>query len=392
MMEKRRSDLTFLKDVFICSLGAFGGPEAHYGVFTDHMVIKKKYLTEEEMIELIALTGLLPGPSSTQTMLAIGYKVGGPRLLFLTLLVWATPAILLMTLFSFLYAFLSYEGIDQNILRYIGPMAVGFMAVASYKLGRKVIKNGLTLSLFLVTMVITYFISQSFIYPLVLITGGLITLIASKEKNLWHRVSVKPKWIYLILVVGIAVISFGLTLIFDNRLIFLFERFYRFGYLVIGGGQVVIPYMVTELVEVHQFLSMNAFLTGFGLVQGIPGPMFSFSAYAGGMASADLGVITHILGALISGIAIFLPGTLLILFVIPMWESIKQMKGIRIALSGTVSVAGGLITIAAVKLMQESGLSLDHIIVFVVTTILLLTKKVPAPLIVLLAILLGILI
>ncbi|HPG44001.1 MAG TPA: chromate transporter, partial [Acholeplasmataceae bacterium] len=269
---------------------------------------------------------------------------------------------------------------------------VGFMAVASYKLGRKVIKNGLTLSLFLATMVITYFISQSFIYPLVLITGGLITLIASKEKNLWHRVSVKPKWVYLILVVGIAVISFGLTLIFDNRHIFLFERFYRFGYLVIGGGQVVIPYMVTELVEVHQFLSMNAFLTGFGLVQGIPGPMFSFSAYAGGMASADLGVITHILGALISGIAIFLPGTLLILFVIPMWESIKQMKGIRIALSGTVSVAGGLITIAAVKLMQESGLSLDHIIVFVVTTILLLTKKVPAPLIVLLAILLGILI
>jgi chromate transporter len=344
------------------------------------------------MIELIALTGLLPGPSSTQTMLAIGYKVGGPRLLFLTLLVWAAPAILLMTLFSFLYAFLSYEGIDQNILRYIGPMAVGFMAVASYKLGRKVIKNGLTLSLFLATMVITYFISQSFIYPLVLITGGLITLITSKEKNLWHAVSVKPKWMYLILVVGIAVISFVLALIFDNRLIFLFERFYRFGYLVIGGGQVVIPYMVTELVDVHQFLSMDAFLTGFGLVQGIPGPMFSFSAYAGGMAASNLGIITQVIAALISGVAIFLPGTLLILFVIPMWDVIKQMKGIRIALSGTVSVAGGLITIAAFKLMQESGFSIDHIIVFVVTTILLLTKKVPAPLIVLLAILLGIII
>jgi chromate transporter len=392
MMEKSVSNLTFLKDVFICSLGAFGGPEAHYGIFTDHMVIKKKYLTEEDMIELIALTGLLPGPSSTQTMLAIGYKVGGPRLLFLTLLVWAAPAILLMTLFSFLYAFLSYEGIDQNILRYIGPMAVGFMAVASYKLGRKVIKNGLTLSLFLATMVITYFISQSFIYPLVLITGGLITLITSKEKNLWHAVSVKPKWMYLILVVGIAVISFVLALIFDNRLIFLFERFYRFGYLVIGGGQVVIPYMVTELVDVHQFLSMDAFLTGFGLVQGIPGPMFSFSAYAGGMAASNLGIITQVIAALISGVAIFLPGTLLILFVIPMWDVIKQMKGIRIALSGTVSVAGGLITIAAFKLMQESGFSIDHIIVFVVTTILLLTKKVPAPLIVLLAILLGIII
>ena len=96
---------TFLKDVLICSLGAYGGPEAHYGVFTDQMVIKKKYLDEHEMIELIALTGILPGPSSTQTIISIGYKVGGPVLALLTMLVWSLPAIIIMTLLSFLYAF-----------------------------------------------------------------------------------------------------------------------------------------------------------------------------------------------------------------------------------------------------------------------------------------------
>ncbi|OQB53954.1 MAG: Chromate transport protein [Firmicutes bacterium ADurb.Bin146] len=96
---------TFLKDVFICSLGAYGGPEAHYGVFTDQMVIKKKYLTEEELVELIALTGILPGPSSTQTIISIGYKVGGPMLGFLTMLVWGLPVILLMTALSFLSQF-----------------------------------------------------------------------------------------------------------------------------------------------------------------------------------------------------------------------------------------------------------------------------------------------
>lgn len=68
----------FLLDVLICSLGAYGGPEAHYGVFTDQMVVKKKYLSEKELIELIALTGILPGPSSTQTIIAIGHKIGGP--------------------------------------------------------------------------------------------------------------------------------------------------------------------------------------------------------------------------------------------------------------------------------------------------------------------------
>jgi len=69
----------FLKDVLICSLGAYGGPEAHYGVFTGQLVVKKKYLSEEELVELIALTGILPGPSSTQTIVAIGYKVGDRR-------------------------------------------------------------------------------------------------------------------------------------------------------------------------------------------------------------------------------------------------------------------------------------------------------------------------
>ena len=91
----------FLKDVFICSLGAYGGPEAHFGVFTDQLVQKKKYLTEEELAELIALTGILPGPSSTQTIVAIGYKTGGPILAFLTFLVWALPVLSIMTLLSY---------------------------------------------------------------------------------------------------------------------------------------------------------------------------------------------------------------------------------------------------------------------------------------------------
>src|SRR5690554_5275501 len=92
---------TFLLDVFICSLGSYGGPEAHFGVFTDQLVTKKKYLTEEELAELIALTTILPGPSSTQSIVAIGHKVGGPILAFLTMLVWALPVLIMMTAMSF---------------------------------------------------------------------------------------------------------------------------------------------------------------------------------------------------------------------------------------------------------------------------------------------------
>jgi chromate transporter len=383
---------TFLKDVLICSLGAYGGPEAHYGVFTDQMVTKKKYLNEDELVELIALTGILPGPSSTQTITSIGYKVGGPLLAFLTLLVWAMPAIVVMTLLSFMYFFLSRNQVDTDVLRYIGPMAVGFIAVAAYRIGRKVVKNKITLFLFILGMVVTYFWTMAFIYPLILLTGGVTYLLVSNEKSLWHKVTIRPPWKYFIAFVSFAVIGILLSTLFDNRLFFLFERFYRFGYLVIGGGQVVVPYMVTDLVDVHQFMTLQEFLTGFGIVQGIPGPMFSFSAYAGGMSSRDLGSFEQVLGALISGIAIFLPGTLLIFFVYPIWASLRTMKGIKVALIGISAVAGGLIAIAAFKLMQDSGFYFDNILVLILTIIILLTKKVPAPFIVLASIILGFLI
>ena len=122
---------SFLKDIFICSLGAYGGPEAHYGVFTDQLVTKRNYLTEEELVELIALTGILPGPSSTQTIVAIGHKIGGPRLALLTMLVWSAPVLVLMTILSFISQILATLHFSEDLFRYIGPMAVGFILVAA---------------------------------------------------------------------------------------------------------------------------------------------------------------------------------------------------------------------------------------------------------------------
>lgn len=373
----------FLKDVFICSLGAYGGPEAHYGVFTDQMVVKKKYLNEEELVELIALTGILPGPSSTQTIVAIGYRIGGPLLALLTMLVWALPVLILMTLLSFLSQFLGNMNLSQEGLRYIGPMAVGFIIVAAYRIGSKVIIDKITLILLIMGGATTYFIREPWIYPLVLILGGVVSVITSKEKNLWNRVKISPPWIYLILFGTFAIGSFILTLIWDNKIIHLFENFYRYGYLVIGGGQVVVPLMYSELVEVNQYMTNQEFLTGFGLVQGLPGPMFSFSSYAGGMAARGGSALMQVLGAVVGGIGIFLPGLLLIYFIYPIWESLKKIRGIKISLKGITAVAGGLITVSAIILMQKSGFRIDNIIVMLITIVLLFTKKIPAPLIVL---------
>lgn len=372
----------FLSDVFICSLGAYGGPEAHLGVFTEQMVVRRQYLDETDLIELIALCSILPGPTSTQTIVSIGYRMGGPLLALLTMLVWALPVLTVMTILSFLYQFLAGRGISADVLRYVGPMAVGFIILAAVRIGRKVVRDTPTALLMVFGAATTYFIRAPWIFPLVLVTGGAVAILMEREKNLWNRVRIRPPWLYLAAFALLALGSLALAGITHHRLVHVFESFYRYGYLVFGGGQVVVPVMHSELVQMREYMTNQEFLTGYGLVQGLPGPMFSFAAYAGGLAARNGAVTFQVLGAILGGIGIFLPGLLLIYFVYPVWEDLKQIRAVRLSLRGINAVAGGLIAIAAVILMQASGLELDKLLVTVATVVLLATRKVPAPVIV----------
>jgi chromate transporter len=382
----------FLKDVLVCSLGAYGGPEAHMSVFMDQLVARKKYLTEEDLIELIALCSILPGPTSTQTIVAVGYRTGGPLLALLTMLVWALPVLAVMTALSFLYQFLAAREISGDVLRFIGPMAVGFIIVAAYRIGRKVVTDTTTALLMIFGAVTTWFIRDPWIFPLVLVIGGAVSIMIARESDIWNRVRLDPPWRYLGMFAFFALGGIVLATLSDNRLAVLFESFYRYGYLVFGGGQVVVPLMHSELVQIREYMTNEEFLTGYGLVQGLPGPMFSFAAYAGGMAARDGSALLQVGGALVGGIGIFLPGLLLIYFIYPVWENLKQIRAIRISLKGINAVAGGLIAIAAVILMQASGFQLENIIAVILAVAILATGKIPAPLLVLVAIVAGILI
>jgi len=373
----------FLRDVLICSLGAYGGPEAHMSVFMDQMVVKRNYLDEKGLVELIALCSMLPGPTSTQTIVSIGYKTGGPMLALLTLLVWAVPAIIMMTVLSFLYALLSSAHLSSDVLRFISPMAVGFIIVAAWRIGRKVITDSLTALLFCFGALTTYFSREPWIFPLVLLVGGAVSIAVARHKNIWNRISVRPPWRYLLLFCIFTVGAVAAGLVTADRLPHLFEHFYRYGYLVFGGGQVVVPVMHAELVDLRHYMTNDEFMTGYGLVQGLPGPMFSFAAYAGGMASRGNTMLFQIVGALIGGISIFLPGVLLIFFVYPVWEQVKAIKAVTISLKGINAVAGGMIAAAAVILLKAGGIQPLTLTVAGVTAVLLALRRIPAPLIVL---------
>lgn len=384
------SKISFLRDVFICSLGAYGGPEAHISVFMEQMVTRQNYLTEEELTELLALCSILPGPTSTQVIASIGYKKGGPILAFLTLLVWAAPVLILMTGLSFTYAILAKTQVSADILKFIGPMAVGFIILAAWRIGKKVITDKITLILMLFGAVSTYFIRSPWIFPLVLAAGGFTSIIFSREKNIWNKTDISPPWRYLFIFVFLGFGSIALAVSTQLQFIELFEKFYRYGYLVFGGGQVLVPVMHSELVHLKGYMTNEEFLTGYGLVQGLPGPMFSFAAYAGGMAARNGGVLQQILGAAAGGTGIFLPGVLLIFFIYPVWESVKKIRAVKISLKGINAVAGGMIAAAAVILIQANGFNPPSLSMTVVSIIILASKKIPAPFLVVIAICAGI--
>src|SRR5690606_32778491 len=109
----------FLKDVLQLALTAFGGPQAHIAMMLRLLVNKRRYLTEQELIELNALCQILPGPNSTQTITAIGYKIGGPNLAYITLLVWLLPATIIMTAAAMGISYLQEQQISLSFLKFI---------------------------------------------------------------------------------------------------------------------------------------------------------------------------------------------------------------------------------------------------------------------------------
>lgn len=374
----------YLKDVFLCSLVAFGGPEAHLGVFLDRLVQKKKYLTEKALLEWMALCSFLPGPTSTQVITAIGLERGGRTLALLTLLVWALPVILFMSVVSMLPAMLGQEGLPQW-LGFLAPLAAAFVGWAAWSLGRKVTTDLLTFGLWAQGFAVVMLADSPWAIPLAFVAGGGLAVFLDHEKsNPESLISIRLKtpWVVLGLFVGFLFLGVIGSVYSGDSLFQTFERFYRYGYLVFGGGQVVVPLMQGELVQSANLMSQDEFLAGFGLVQALPGPMFSFAAYAGGLCEQGGGWIRQFCGAMIGGWAIFLPGTFLLFFVYPFWGKLKSYSWAVKAQRGVNAVAGGLVAGVLVQILMHMNWARENAVAFVLTLGLLMGRRVPAPFIV----------
>ena len=159
--------------------------------------------------------------------------------------------------------------------------------------------------------------------------------------------------------------------------------------MIFGGGQVLIPLLFTEFVEFKQFLTSEQFISGYALVQALPGPTFSFAAYLGALIMNDWGTGGQILGALVATLGIFLPGTFLIFFVFRFWEDVKRYRMIKASLEGINAVSSGLVIAATLYLIEPIQVTpLNYLLMFGTAGILFFTK-IPTPFIILAGLVMG---
>jgi len=410
--------IPFLKAVFMHSVSAFGGPQGHFGMVMKTFVHRRHDVTEQELLEYNSFCQLLPGASSTQVLTLIGYKRGGIPLAILTLAIWIAPACILMGAFSFLLEYIDNKSISNGVFKYIQPMAVGFLAFAATRSFRLAIHNNITRVIMIVSSITTYFLFKSpWIFPILLLCGGFVTNLSDKripekaqpvKQIKWGNI-----WLFAIIFLLAGVVS---ELARKNdwpnrRPLNLFENTYRFGSLVFGGGQVLIPMMYEQYVERPKSpvvirknlnkrenvisIERDDFYTGAGIVRAMPGPVFSVSSFMGGMAMKDKGAGWQLLGCLIGSVAIFLPSALLVLFFFPIWHNLQRYVIVYRALEGINAVVVGIMVAGTIYMMRDISfigfhtVSIINIAVILGTWLLLSFSKIPSPFIVMFCFLLG---
>ena len=379
--------LIFLRDVAILSVTCFGGPQAHLAQFHNVLVKKRGYLDDASLTELNALAQVLPGPTSTQTLSAVGFRLGGPNLAYLTLLIWMLPSVAIMTAAGMIVSSLEAKDVSFAFTRFIQPMAVGIVAFAAYNIGLKTVKTKTGIALMIMAGLATYLIKTPFVFPITLLIAGSITAFKYRAQPKDEQ---KPKgirwenfflWIGVLILVGVLglitkALGYGEVLL----PIRLFENFYRNGSLVFGGGQVLTPMLYTEFVQYapKRYLTNEEFLSGYALTQALPGPNFSFSAFIGALAMRNFGPGGEISGAVMSAIGMFLPGTFLIFFLIRVWDSLKKYRPIRASLEGINAANTGLIAAGAILLFQPLKNTIVNFAITIVTFALLAFTKFPS--------------
>ena len=355
---------------------SFGGPIAHIGFFREHFVNKKNWMDDKNFLDIVSFSNFLPGPSSSQVGMCIGYLQKGSLGAFLAWLGFTLPSAIIMI--GSAYGLLFYSDFFTNgLLSGIKACVVVIVFQAILGMSKQFLNDYKKILITLVTtLILIFFTNNTYQILLIIISGVLGNFLfyeKIKAKQIYSSIDYKPLF-YLFLFAIILLIFPILNQIYNSDIILISDKFFRVGSLVFGGGHVVLPLLQNEIVNFN-LIDKDTFLFGYGLAQIIPGPLFTFSGFLG--ASMDLSQHKILLGV-ISLIMIFIPSFLLVFGVMPYWSILRNIPKVKAFFIGVNACVVGLLISAFYNPVITSSLNdYQSIILLSISIVLILLIKTP---------------
>ena len=329
-------------------LTSFGGPIAHIGYFHNEFVLRRRWLSERDFGQLVALCQFLPGPASSQIGFALGLMRAGAAGAAAAWAGFTLPSAALMIAFAYGARFLGGP-LGDSLIRGLKLVAVAIVAQALFGMARSLTPDarraGIAVAALALVVLAGGAVGQIGAIVLgacagvLLCDGGSENTAAGPDLPTFSR-----GWglgflaLFLVLLGGLPLLSAAGA----GPGVSLFDAFYRAGALVFGGGHVVLPLLEAAVVP-PGWIGDGAFLAGYGAAQAMPGPLFTFAAYLGTAMTLAPG---GILGGVIALVAIFAPGLLILLAALPFWHGLRQRPRARAALAGTNAAVVGVLAAA----------------------------------------------
>ncbi|TCR92893.1 chromate transporter [Rhizobium sp. BK376] len=377
---------TFLK----LGLTSFGGPIAHLGYFRDELVLRRKWISETEYADLVALCQFLPGPASSQVGFALGLLRAGFPGACAAWTAFTLPSALLLILFAFGAA--EFGGpVGTGLIHGLKIVAVAVVAQAVWGMAQRLTPDRRRAGIGLAAALAVIFIGSAVGQIAAIVCGALAGLWLCRDLPvpdsdhlafpISRRVGVTALALFFVLLLFLPVVSDMLSW----RGLTLFDSFYRAGALVFGGGHVVLPLLQAEVVQTG-WVGADSFLAGYGAAQAVPGPLFTFAAYLGAvMKSPPNGVE----GAVICLIGVFLPGLLLVVGALPFWSAFRIRPWAQAAMRGANAAVVGILAAALYDPVWTSAILNSRDFALALTGFLLLTVWQTPPWIVVVALACG---
>ncbi|WP_075618787.1 chromate transporter [Paenisporosarcina indica] len=320
-------------------LTSFGGPTAHLGYFHEEYVRRRKWMDEKSYADLVALSQFLPGPASSQVGIGIGVMRAGVLGGITSFIGFTLPSVIALILFALLL-----KGFDVGNAGWIHGLKIVAVAVVAHAImgmAKNLTPDLKRKAIALFALVGTLLWQTAFTQVGVILIAALLGFLlykqhdASEEVSSKFPISKRVSVICLLLFFGLLFLLPVIREVTGSYWVAMFDSFYRSGSLVFGGGHVVLPLLEQAFVPTG-WISEEAFLTGYGATQAVPGPLFTFAAYLGAIMNGWQ-------GGLVATVAVFLPAFLLILGTLSFWDSLRNNPKIKGAVMGVNAAVVGIL-------------------------------------------------